>query len=77
MVASANLGVLGGLRDDVVVVDPADDEREGVKFKAAGRLLSSEGLIVICEIGDGKKTVYALRVYDRRLYICFHGTECV
>lgn len=47
VVASANLGVLGGLSDDVVVEDPADDEREGVRFKAAGRLLSSEGLIVM------------------------------
>jgi hypothetical protein len=40
-VASANLGVLGCFSDESVEEDPVDDEREGDKFKAVGRLLSS------------------------------------
>lgn len=47
MVASANLGVLGGLSDDVVEEEPVDDFREGVRLRAVGRLLSSCGAIVL------------------------------
>jgi hypothetical protein len=48
VVASANLGVLGGFSEDVVVNDPSvDDDLDGVKLRAAGRLLSSWGAIVI------------------------------
>ena len=50
MVASANLGVLGCLSDESVLEEPADDEREGERFRAAGRLLSSWGAIVLCGI---------------------------
>lgn len=46
--ASANLGVLGGLSDDDVDVDPVDDFREGVRLRAEGRLRSSCGAIVMC-----------------------------
>lgn len=42
LVASANLGVLGGLpNDDVVDVESDEVFRTGSRFKAAGRLLSS------------------------------------
>lgn len=49
MVASANLGVRGGFSEDVVVNDPSDDDdRDGVRLRAAGRLLSSCGAILLC-----------------------------
>lgn len=49
--ASANLGVLGGLSDDEVDVEPVDDFREGVRLRAEGRLLSSCGAIVLwCDV---------------------------
>lgn len=55
MVASANLGVLGCLSDAPVLEESADDEREGAKLRAVGRLLSSCGVIVIYKYGGDSK----------------------
>lgn len=56
MVASANLGVLGGFSEDVVVNDPSvDDDRDGVMLKAAGRLFSSWDAIVILFLKCGEQ----------------------
>ncbi len=53
MVASANLGVLGGFSEDVLVYDPSvEDDRDGVNLRAAGRLFSSWDAIVILCVKD-------------------------
>lgn len=39
--ASANRGVLGGLREEEEEEESDDDVRVGVRFKARGRFLSS------------------------------------
>lgn len=50
VVASANRGVLGGFSEDVVVYDPSvDDDRDGVKLRAAGRFFSScDAIVALC-----------------------------
>lgn len=61
VVASANLGVLGGFSEDVVVNDPSvDDDCDRVRLRAAGRLLSSCGAILIvcvCVIQSRRRTI--------------------
>jgi hypothetical protein len=65
VVASANRGVLGCFRDESVDDESVDDDREGDRLRAAGRLLSSWGDMLICVVVEaGKETTVTRSIWQ-------------